>query len=130
MPGIRDGQAPRGTSPTAADGAATVKKPSASTPKARPDARPLRIAFGMGAVATASALITAFAAPGAGTATTTVQTTVTQPVGPAPSVTHIIQYVQLKPGQTAPPKAVVKQAPAPPPKVVVVTTTRQSGGKR
>ena len=49
---------------------------------------------------------------------------------PAPSVRHVIQYVQLKPGQTAPPKAVVKQAPAPPPRVVVVTTTRQSGGSR
>jgi hypothetical protein len=84
----------------------------------------------MGAVAAASALITAFAAPGAGSATTTVQTTVAEPVGPAPSVKHIIQYVQLQPGQTAPPNAVVKQAPALRPKVVVVTTTRQSGGKR
>jgi hypothetical protein len=82
----------------------------------------------MGAVATATALITAFAAPGAGTATTTVQTTVTEPAGPAPSVKHVIKYVQLKPGQTAPPKAVVKQAPALPPRVVVVTT-RQSGKK-
>ena len=130
MPGIRDGQPPRGAPPTAAQGAATVRKPSATLAKARPDARPLRIAFGMGAVATASALITAFAASSAGTATTTVQTTVTETAGPAPSVKHVIQYVQLKPGQTAPPKAVVKQAPALPPKVVVVTTTRQSGGKR
>lgn len=130
MPGIRDGQPPRGAPPSAAQGAATVRKPSATTPKARPDARPLRVAFGVGAVATASALITAFAAPSADTATTTVQTTVTEPAGPAPSVKHVIQYVQLKPGQTAPPSAVVKQAPALPPKVVVVTTTRQSGGKR
>jgi hypothetical protein len=130
MPGIRDGLPPRGMPPIATDRAATAGRPSVPTPKARPDARPLRIAFGMGAVATASALITAFAGPGAGSATTTVQTSVTQPVDPAPSVKHLIQYVQLKPGQTAPPKAVVKQAPAPPPKVVVVTTTRQSGGKR
>ena len=128
MAAFPDGQVGPEAPPTIANGAAAVRKPPATTPKARPDARPLRIAFGMGAVATASALITAFAAPGAGTATTTVQTTVTRPVDPAPSVRHIIQYVQLKPGQTAPPKAVVKPAPAVPPRVVVVTT-RQSGGK-
>ncbi len=82
----------------------------------------------MGAVATVSALLTAFAAPGSGAtgATTAVTTTIVVPATPAPSVKHVIKYVQLKPGQTAPPKAVVKQAPAPPPRVIVVTT-RQSG---
>ena len=128
MAGIPDGQTGPEAPPTG-DRPAAARKQPAATPKARPDPRPLRIAFGMGAVATASALITAFAAPGAGTATTTVQTTVTGAEAAAPSVRHIIQYVQLKPGQTAPPKAVVKQAPALPPKVVVVTT-RQSGGKK
>ncbi len=95
----------------------------------RPDARPLRIAFGMGAVAAASALVTALVAPSsASSAPAAVQTTVTLPADPPPAVRHVVQYVHLKPGQTAPPHTVVKQAPAPKPRVVVVTT-RQSGGK-
>ena len=45
-------------------------------------------------------------------------------------VQHVVQYVQLLPGQTPPPNATVSQAaPAPTPRVVVVTT-RQSGTKR
>lgn len=95
----------------------------------RPDARPLRIAFGMGAVAAASALVTALASPpAAGAAPVEAQTTVTLPAATPRPVRHVTQYVQLKPGQTAPPKAVVKQAPAPKPRVVIVTT-RQSGAK-
>lgn len=95
----------------------------------RPDSRPLRIAYGMGAVAAASALVTVLVSPattgaGAGQA----QTTITLPADPAPSVRHVIQYVHLAPGQTAPPNTVVKQAPAPKPRVVIVTT-RQSGAK-
>ncbi len=96
--------------------------------KPRPDPRPLRIAFGMGALATASALATALTAPAGGSAVPLAQTTVSVPVAPVPSVRHVIQYIKLKPGQTAPPQAVVKQAPAPPPRVVVVTT-HQSGAK-
>lgn len=42
-------------------------------------------------------------------------------------VKHVTRYVQLKPGQTAPPQAAVVAAPKPTPRVVVVTTTRQSG---
>lgn len=95
--------------------------------KPRPDPRPLRIAYGMGAVASISAFMTALALPGTGATIATVQTVVEQPVATAP-VRHVIEYVQLKPGQTAPPKAVVKQAPTPTPRVVIVTT-RQSGGK-
>ena len=96
----------------------------------RPDARPLRIAVGMGAVAAASALVTALVSPPpAGPAPVQAQTTITLPADPAPPVRHVTEYVQLKPGQTAPPHAIVKQAPAPKPRVVVVTTTRQSGAK-
>jgi hypothetical protein len=47
---------------------------------------------------------------------------------PAPqAVKHVTRYVQLLPGQTAPPQAAVVAAPKPTPRVVVVTTTRQSG---
>jgi hypothetical protein len=42
-------------------------------------------------------------------------------------VKHITRYVQLKPGQTAPPQAPLVAAPKPTPRVVIVTTTRQSG---
>jgi hypothetical protein len=96
--------------------------------KPRPDPGPLRIAIGLTGVATASALVSAFLAPSAGgtagAGTTTTETTLA-PV-PAQAVQHITRYVQLAPGQTAPPQAVVQQAPAPKPRVVIVTT-KQSG---
>jgi hypothetical protein len=53
-------------------------------------------------------------------------TTVTVEAAPQP-VRHVTRYVQLKPGQTAPPQAAVVAAPKPTPRIVVVTTTRQSG---
>jgi hypothetical protein len=92
-------------------------------------------------MATATALITAFLSPAAGAtagaATAVAPTNATQgavaittdptvAAGPTPVVKHVTRYVQLQPGQTAPPAAVVQQAPAPKPRVVVVTT-RQSG---
>lgn len=141
MSDIRSGRPPR---EAPGDPAARIERPEplagavqatarparpAPVPRARPDARPLRIAFGMGAVAAASALVTALASPPwAGVAPAEAQVTVTLPADPVPSVRHVTQYVQLKPGQTAPPNTVVKQAPAPKPRVVVVTT-RQSGAK-
>lgn len=63
-------------------------------------------------------------AASAGAASTTITTTTD---GAAPSVKHVTRYVQLKPGQTAPPQAPVVAAARPTPRVVVVTTTRQSG---
>lgn len=59
----------------------------------------------------------------AGAATTTTLAT----ADPLPSIQHVTRYVQLKPGETAPPQAAVVAAPKPTPRVVVVTTTRQSG---
>jgi hypothetical protein len=100
-------------------------------PRSKPDSGPLRLAIGMSGVALASAMATALLAS-AGTAAGTAggggiaQTTVILPAQPTPPVTHVVKYVQLNPGQTAPPQAVVKQAPAPTPRVVTVTTT-QSG---
>jgi len=94
----------------------------------RPDPGPLRIAIGFGAVAATSALVTALSSPaGGGTAAIQPGTVVTV-TDPAPLVRHVVQYIQLEPGQTAPPQSVVQQAPAPKPRVVVVTT-RQSGAK-
>ncbi len=126
MGDIRGGRPPREAASAGAVPAAGRPPP---VPKARPDARPLRIAFGMGAVAAASALVTALASPPwTSPAPVQAETTITLPAEPLPSVRHVIQYVHLKPGQTAPPRAIVKQAPAPKPRVVIVTT-RQSGAK-
>lgn len=101
-----------------------VKKP-------RPDPGPIRIALGLTGIATASALVTAFlgsavGADAGGAAVTTDPAAVAVAAEPSQAIRHVIRYVQLQPGQTAPPKAVVKQAPAPKPRVVIVTT-KQSG---
>lgn len=98
--------------------------------KPRPDPGPIRIAIGLTGMATASALVTAFLSPVAGV-TAGVVATVTDPIvtaaaAPQQTIRHVTRYVQLQPGQTAPPQAVVQQAPAPKPRVVIVTT-KQSG---
>jgi hypothetical protein len=100
-----------------------------AAPNRRPDPGPLRIAIGMTGIAAASAIATALlSSSGANADVGTVQAAVTLPADPTPVTRHVVRYVQLMAGQTAPPKAVVKQAPAPKPRVVVVTT-RQSGAK-
>ena len=81
----------------------------------------------MGALATASALATALT--GTGGTPTAVSAPVTLTADGTPAVQHVIQYVQLMPGQTAPPQATVQAAPTQKPRVVIVTTTRQSGAK-
>ena len=110
-----------------ADSGSAGRTPPAKKP--RPDPGPLRIAIGLTGVATASALVSAFLAPPVGGtpgARTTATETIVAPAAPQP-VQHITRYVQLAPGQTAPPQAVIQQAPAPKPRVVIVTT-KQSGG--
>jgi hypothetical protein len=85
----------------------------------------MRMLIGLTGVAAMSALVTAVAVPPAANQTTT--TVVQAQVEPSVPVTHVTRFVQLKPGQTAPPNAPVKAAPVATPRVVVVTTTRQSG---
>lgn len=88
----------------------------------------MRVLFGLTGLAALSAIATAIVTPPAvSDASTTVAQTQQTQVVPAPSIEHRTRYVQLKPGQTAPPSAVVKAAPVPTPRIVVVTTTRQSG---
>jgi hypothetical protein len=83
----------------------------------------------MAGLAATTALVTALASPHAAGATTgAAQTTITVPADTAQPVQHVIQYVQLAPGQTAPPNAAVKVVPTPQPRVVTITTT-QSGAK-
>ena len=87
----------------------------------------MRVILGFTGLAAASAIFTAVGLPPVATPVTTVTSVADTSVTP---VRHVIRYVQLKPGQTAPPNASVQAAaPQPTPRVVVVTTTRQSGKK-
>ena len=106
--------------------------PKAAVRKPRPDPGPLRIALALTGMATASALATALLGPAAGVDAGAGKPGVGEaPVAPAAetpaaSVQHVTRIIQLAPGQTAPPKSVVQQQPAPKPRVNVVVT-KQSG---
>ena len=136
MSGIRDHRTARPvpeSRPAPTEAAPVHAARPAPVARVKPDPRPLRIAFGMAGLAATTALLTALASPppagaAAGSATDIAQTTVTLPAEPAQPVKHVIQYVQLKPGQTAPPNATVKVVPTPKPRVVTITT-KQSGAK-
>jgi hypothetical protein len=86
----------------------------------------MRFVYGAGAVAAMSVMAVGLVQPDF--AATADQTTGTDPtadpnaVAQAPadqSVRHVTQYIQLKPGQTAPPGAKVIAADAPTPRIVV-----------
>lgn len=94
--------------------------------RAKPDAKPLRLLLGLTGIASASAITTALLpsiapAPQAVAIVADVTTTT------APPVQHVVRYVTLQPGQTAPPQASVIVNPTPTPRVTVVTVTQQSG---
>jgi hypothetical protein len=109
---------------------------------ARPDARPMRAALGIGGLAAMSALGAAIVRP---PQPETIVLPVPTPVAPDanldmavptaadPLATPIsaerqIQYIQLQPGQVAPPGATVLPATAPTPITVVVTLPPSTGG--
>ena len=95
------------------------------TPRAKPDARPMRLALGAGGLAVLSALAATIVAPPQTSVPTTADVTqqTTGPQATSASVQQPIQYVQLLPGQTPPPGATVIDAAAPTPQTVVVTIT-------
>ncbi len=95
--------------------------------RSRPDPTAMRLAGGLVGLATASAIVSAMLAPAPSSPATTTAAAAAAPP-PAPEVIHVVRYVQLKPGQTAPPQAVVQHPAAPAPRLVTVTT-RQSGVK-
>src|SRR4051794_32082273 len=89
--------------------------------KKLPDARPMRLAYAAGAMVAISASTAGLVRFGNGGATSA-------SVAPPPShtatkvqlpVRHVIHYVHLKPGQTAPSGAKVITARAPAPRIVV-----------
>jgi hypothetical protein len=99
--------------------------------KAKPDPRPMRLALGAGGLAAFSAILAAIVIPpgsfaGAAQSTQSTQSTDQSANAPAASpstiqVQHQILYIQLLPGQTAPPGAKVIDPAAPKP-ITVVTT--------
>jgi hypothetical protein len=96
---------------------------------AKPDPKPMRLAFGMAGLASATALLTAMlpsVTPSQVPVADAVDTT-TAAVVPQPSVIHVLKTVTLEPGQTAPPNSSVVVRPQPTPRIVVKTVTRQSG---
>ena len=99
--------------------------PPAHAAKAKPDARPMRLALGAGGLAAFSAIVTAIVIPPgsmAGAAQSTSQTTGGPAASPATiQVQRQVRYIQLVAGQTAPPGATVIDPAAPKP-ITVVTT--------
>jgi hypothetical protein len=111
---------------------------------ARPDARPMRAALGAGGLAALSALAAAIVAPPQPDAVILPAPTIVLPdqnadqaaaatpapatPGAAATAERQIQYVQLQPGQVAPPGATVIPATAPTPVTVVVRVPGGGGG--
>jgi hypothetical protein len=108
----------------------------------------MRFALGFSGLVAATALAAAIARPAPAHSTAVALDVAAEPgpTGtPAPQVVrHVTRYVQLQPGETAPPGASVVTQPDPSPRVVVVTVpatappaaarrvvvvTRQSGAK-
>ena len=100
----------------------TPLKPHAT--KARPDARPMRLALGAGGLAVLSALAATIVNPPQSAIPITANVPqATDPQATGVNVQQQVQYVQLLPGQTPPPGATVIDAAAPTPQTVVVTIT-------
>jgi len=115
----------------------TRELPARPTPDARParsdvrpskpDARPMRFVYGAGAVAAMGVLAVGLVQPDfAATADQTgnsdgaaIDPNAAAQVPGNVAVRHVTQYINLKPGQTAPPGATVIAANAPTPRVVV-----------
>jgi hypothetical protein len=84
----------------------------------------MRALLGFAGLAAVTAITTAVVRPPVvGIPSSTTETAVAPATAP---VRHVTRYVQLQPGQTAPPHATVRFVPQPTPRVVIVTT-HQSG---
>lgn len=97
---------------------------TAHAAKAKPDARPMRIALGAGGLAAFSALLSAIVMPARPPVVAPAADT--QQAAPVATGTPIsmqrpVQYIQLQPGQTAPPGAVVVDPSGPLPTAIVIT---------
>ena len=104
--------------------------PVAHAPKAKPDARPMRLALGAGGLAALSALVTAIVLPPRPAIQAPIAVLQQPPATASPAGTPAdtplgsgrpVRYVQLLPGQTAPPGASVIPAAVPTSGTLVVT---------
>jgi hypothetical protein len=104
-------------------------------PRSRSDPGPMRLALGLGGMAALSALATAIILPphapapvdiAAVDATDTAAPTATDTAGPTPTV----RYVQLAPGETAPPGATVIPAQTSSAGTLVVTVAGTTAPKK
>lgn len=96
----------------------------AQPPRARPDARPMRLALAGGGIAIFSAIAAAIVLPPQPASPGGLNNAqAADPQATSVQVQRAIRYVQLSPGQTAPPGATVIDAAAPTPMTVVVTIT-------
>jgi hypothetical protein len=96
------------------------------TPPNRPDPRPMRVLYGASSVAALTALTAGLVHPSpppdALVNFDTSQAALPAPAAaPAIEVRHVINYVQLLPGQIAPPGATVITPDAPAPRMVITT---------
>lgn len=120
-------------------GTSPVPRP-ATAAKARPDARPMRLGLGAGAIAAITVMIGGMVRFPVSDPTVAAEDSLTAdaPITQQVRVEKRIRYVQLKRGQKAPPGATVIDAAQPTPRVVVtriqqpakvkkVTKSRQSG---
>jgi hypothetical protein len=114
-------------------------RPAAAHPaKAKADARPMRLALGAGGLAALSALAAAIVLPPRPATTAPlaqVPRPTNEPVTAAPTGTPVqlqrpIRYVQLKPGESAPPGATVIPATAPTPITMIVTVPAPAAPKQ
>ncbi len=121
-------QAPRPAPPPVSSvQRASPPRPTPLASRQRPDPNPTRFMVGLAAIASASAIATVMLSGIVPNAPDPVNAVAIVDVPSAAPAKHVTRYVQLKPGETAPPQAVTLAAPKPTPRVVVVTTTRQSG---
>lgn len=92
----------------------------ADAARKRPDPRPMRLAYAVGALGALSAVAAGLVHV---SATAPVQVELAPQDPPATprnvEVQHVIQYIHLKPGETAPPGATVITPDAPAPRVVI-----------
>jgi hypothetical protein len=118
-----------------------VSTPPRTAARKRPDPRPMRLAYGAGALAALSVMsvgLVHFSSAPAATEVTASDAPLADP--PQIEVRHVIRYIHLKSGEVAPPGATVITPKAPAPQVVVthvaapapkprrvVVVTRQSG---
>ncbi len=98
-----------------------LAKPAAKPggPKAKPNATPMRTVLGAGGLAAFSAIATAIVLPPAMPAGGYSAPAADQSQAGTTAVPQPVRYVQLQPGQTAPPGAKVIDAAAPQPTTVV-----------